>query len=82
MTLACTGIGIGSSQAIALGAAFLLRRGPIDVAPSWIEESEVEGEIQRFRQAIETARLELQSVRDQVPSGTPADNAEFNAAHL
>jgi phosphotransferase system enzyme I (PtsI) len=82
MTLACTGIGIGSSQAIALGAAFLLRRGPIEVAPSWIEASEVEREIQRFRQAIETARLELQSVRDQVPSGTPADIAEFIDAHL
>ena len=82
MTLVCTGIGIGSPQTIALGPAFLLRRGPIEVAPSWIEASEVEGEIQRFRQAIETARRELLSVRDQVPTGTPADIAEFIDAHL
>ncbi len=82
MTLACTGIGIASSQSIALGPAFLLRRGPINVAPSWIDASEVEGEVQRFLQAIKTARQELQSVRDQVPDGTPTDIAEFIDAHL
>ncbi len=82
MTLACTGIGIGSSQTIALGPAYLLRRGPVEVAPSWIDTSEVASEIRRFRKAIETARQELQSVRDQVPPGTPKDIAEFIDAHL
>lgn len=82
MTLACTGIGIGSSQAIALGPAFLCRRGPVDVTPSWIDTGEVSSEIQRFRKAIETARRELQAVRDQVPPNTPTDIAEFIDAHL
>jgi phosphoenolpyruvate-protein phosphotransferase (PTS system enzyme I) len=82
MTLACTGIGIGVSRAIALGPAYLLRRGPIDVTPRWIEEREVEAEVERFRRALETARRELQLVRAQIPPHTPPDIADFIDAHL
>ena len=67
MTLACTGIGIGVSRAVALGPAYVLRRGPIEVTPRWIEEHEIEAEIERFRDAIATARGELQAVRDDLP---------------
>ncbi|KOR32797.1 phosphoenolpyruvate-protein phosphotransferase [Achromatium sp. WMS3] len=80
MTLAC--IGIGVSRAIALGPAFLMKRHPIEVTPSWIKEHEVEAEIQRFRQALEAARQELQLVRAQIPSSTPPDIADFIDAHL
>lgn len=82
MTLACTGIGIGASRAIALGDAFVLRRSPVEISPRWIDPSEVDAEIERFRQAIDTARRELQAVRDQIPAGTPKDIAEFIDAHL
>lgn len=82
MTLACIGIGIGASKEVALGPAFLLRRSPLDISPHWIEESEVDSEIRRYLQAIDTARQELQSVRDQIPSSTPKDIAEFIDAHL
>lgn len=80
MTLAC--IGIGVSRAIALGPAFLVQRHPIDVAPCWIEEHEIETEIQRFRQAIESARKELRLVRAQIPTTTPPDIADFIDTHL
>jgi len=76
------GIGIGSSRAIALGPAYLLRRGPVEIAPHWIHSDEVEAEIERFIGAINTARRELQAVRDQIPADTPSDIAEFIDAHL
>jgi phosphotransferase system enzyme I (PtsI) len=82
MTLACTGIGIGVSRAVALGPAYVLRRGPVEVTPRWIEEHEIEAEIQRFRDAVETARRELQAVRDQIPPSTPQDIAAFIDTHL
>ena len=82
MTLACSGIGIGAARAAALGHAYLLRRGPIDVKPRWIEEHEVDAEINRFKTAVEGARQELKAIRDQIHASTPADIAEFFDAHL
>jgi phosphotransferase system enzyme I (PtsI) len=82
MSLACTGIGIGSFHSIALGDAYVLHRGPVEVSPHWIDEEQVEEEIARFQRAIQTARHELQAVRDQIPEETPADIAEFIDAHL
>lgn len=80
MTLAC--IGIGVSRAIAMGPAFVVQRQPIDVTPCWIQEHEIETEIQRFRQAIENARQELRLAREQIPTSTPPDIADFIDAHL
>jgi phosphotransferase system enzyme I (PtsI) len=82
MTLACTGIGIGVTRAIALGPAYILHRGPIEVAPRWIQEHEVESEVERFRRALDTARAELKAVRAQIPPSTPPDIAEFIDTHL
>lgn len=80
MTLALVGIGV--SRAIALGPAFLVQRHSMDVTPGWIQEHEVEMEIQRFQEAIEAARQELRLVRTQIPTTTPSDIAEFLDAHL
>jgi len=82
MSLACTGIGIGSARSIALGDAYVLSRGPVEISPHWIDEDKVEDEIERLRQAIETARHELRAVREQIPAETPEDIAEFIDAHL
>lgn len=82
MTLACTGIGIGVTGAVALGPAFLLNRRPVDVAPRWIKESEVNSEIDRFWRAVENARRQLQAVRAHIPSDTPRNIAEFIDTHL
>lgn len=82
MTLACTGIGIGVSRAIAMGAAYLMRRRPLEVAPRWIEEHQIPAELERFWRAVEDARQELRAVRAHIPPGTPQDIAEFIDAHL
>ena len=58
MSLACFGIGIGSARSLALGDAYVLHRGPVEVSPHWVAEEQVEEEIARFQQAIETARHE------------------------
>ena len=82
MTFACLGVGIGTARAIAMGSAFLFPRGPIEVSPRRIAPFEVEGEIDRLLQAIETAQQELKAVRGHIPSTTPADIAQFIDTHL
>ncbi len=82
MTLACTGIGIGVTHAVAMGHAYVLRRGRVEITPNWIEEHEIEGEIRRFKNAIETARQSVQAVRKQIPADTPQDIAEFIDTHM
>ncbi len=82
MSLACTGIGIGVSNTVAMGRAYILRRGTVEITPSWIEESEVEREVQRFREAILMARKQVQAVREHIPADTPPDIAEFIDTHM
>ncbi len=82
MSLACTGIGIGVSNAVAMGHAYVLRRGAVEIAPNWIEEHEVDAEVQRFRNAIDSARKQMHAVRDHIPADTPPDIAEFIDTHI
>jgi phosphotransferase system enzyme I (PtsI) len=82
MTIASIGIGVGGASSIAIGDAFLLCRGQVCPTPGWIDTGHIEDEVRRFEAAIQLAGQQLQSVRDQIPSDTPAEIAEFIDTHL
>mgnify|MGYP001819163626 FL=1 len=80
MTIACAGIGVGTG--VAIGNACMLNRGPVCVTPSWVAATAIEAEIERFETAVQTAALQLQGVREQIPPDTPAEISEFIDTHL
>ena len=82
MTLACCGLGVAGSQAIAVGPAYLLERGLPSLAPRRIRADEVADEVRRVEEALEAATLALRAVRAQIPPSTPLRVAEFIDSHL
>jgi phosphotransferase system enzyme I (PtsI) len=80
VTIACAGIGVGTG--VAIGNACMLNRGPVCVTPSWVAATAIEAEIERFETAVQTAALQLQGVREQIPPDTPAEISEFIDTHL
>ncbi|MDH3559649.1 MAG: phosphoenolpyruvate--protein phosphotransferase, partial [Gammaproteobacteria bacterium] len=74
--------GIGVSRGVAIGKAHIILRGSIEVVESAIPPQFIEDEITRFLNAIETARLQLNSIRDNIPADTRADIAAFIDTHL
>lgn len=82
MTIACAGIGVASSASVALGTAYLLRRGPVCVTPSWVDPEHIDKEIGRFETAVQIAGAQLRGVRQEIPGDAPSDIAEFIDTHL
>ncbi|MCK5479852.1 MAG: phosphoenolpyruvate--protein phosphotransferase [Gammaproteobacteria bacterium] len=80
MSLALSGIGV--SRGVAIGKAHVIMRGSIDVLEISIPENLIEDEILRFLGAVETARQQLQSIRQRIPKDTRADIATFIDTHL
>ncbi len=80
MTFALQGLCAG--KGIAIGRLYLADKGQVEVSEYTLDALEVEGEVERFRQALDTARSELSSVRQHIPPGTPAEIAAFLEAHL
>jgi phosphotransferase system enzyme I (PtsI) len=74
--------GIGVSRGIAIGKAHIIMRGSIEVLESAIPSIHIEDEVARFLKAIETARLQLSSIRDRIPVGTRPDIAAFIDTHI
>ena len=79
MSLALSGIGV--SRGIAIGRAHVLLRGSIEVLESVLPEDLIENEVERFLQAVHSARLQLESLRERIPPGTRADIAAFIDTH-
>ncbi|MGD2119339.1 MAG: phosphoenolpyruvate--protein phosphotransferase [Chromatiales bacterium] len=82
MTFSCNGIGISTTHTIAIGKAHLLQRGPLQITPRWIGHEQIQAEIERLRQAVHEARLELHAIRDQLPPSTASDIVDFINTHL
>ena len=80
MTFALQGLCAG--KGIAIGRLYLADKGQLEVTEYTLDAPEVESEVERFRQALDTARSELLSVRQHIPPGTPAEIAAFLEAHL
>jgi phosphotransferase system enzyme I (PtsI) len=74
--------GIGVSRGVAIGKAHIIMRGSIEVLEIAIPPQFIEGEVTRFMNAVETARLQLNSIRDNIPADTRADIAAFIDTHL
>jgi phosphotransferase system enzyme I (PtsI) len=79
MSLALSGIGV--SRGIAIGRAHVLLRGSIEVLESVLPEGLIENEVERFLQAVNSARQQLESLRERIPPGTRADIAAFIDTH-
>ena len=60
--------GIAASPGVAVGVALVLDRRRMSIPRRHIEETEVEREVQRLRDAVVAARRQLQEVREKVSS--------------
>ena len=80
MSLSLSGIGV--SRGIAIGRAHLVIRGSIEVLESTIPEQFLEAEIERFLDAVDTARRQLRKTRENIPAGTSINIESFIDTHL
>ena len=56
--------GIAVSKGVAVGKAYLLDRSKLSIFKQTLEEQEVEKEIQRFRNAIATTKLQMADIKN------------------
>ncbi len=82
MTLALLGIGLDGGPAIAVGKAVMLARGNLQAEPRMLQHGDVEAEVKRFLDAVETAAAQLREIRERIPPDTPSDILEFIDTHL
>ena len=74
--------GAGVSQGISIGTAHVLRRRRLDIPEYFVPSSLLEEEVERFTQAVDAARVQLEHVRAHIPAGAPAETASFIDTHL
>ena len=82
MTVALIGLGVSTSQGLALGPVYRLERGPMPSSPRLIEPEDVIAELSRLEEAISASQQALRTVRQQISRGTPLSLAEFIDSHL
>lgn len=80
MTFSCSGIGI--TPGIAIGEAYLLQRGLIEVTPRFVPFNQIANEIDRYREAVSNARRSLTMVEKKIPKSTWSEIASFIDTHL
>lgn len=80
MTLELNGIGV--SRGIAIGKAHHLQRRSLEAVEYCLPRYKINDEIARFRLAIDSAKLQLRGIRDQIPDDAPSDIAAFIDTHL
>ncbi|MDX1519261.1 MAG: phosphoenolpyruvate-utilizing N-terminal domain-containing protein, partial [Gammaproteobacteria bacterium] len=80
MTIALHGKKV--SRGIAIGRVHIIERDQPDIPEYTIDKGDVDKEIRRFEQAVESARKQLSSILTHVPSSTSADIAAFINTHL
>lgn len=80
MSLVLTGIGV--SRGTAIGTVHVLERGEPEVLEYSIPRRHIEDEVQRLRDALETARRQLRGIRTRIPSSTQADISAFIDTYL
>jgi phosphotransferase system enzyme I (PtsI) len=74
--------GVGVSSGIAIGHAHLVSHALLEVAHYVVPVHLVEAEVQRFTEAIETVRTDLENIRRQLPANAPAELGSFVGTHL
>lgn len=73
--------GIPVSRGIAIGRAHLLAPAALDVRHYLIEAEQVEAEVRRLQDAIETVHRELQVIWKDLPQDAPAELGAFLDVH-
>jgi phosphotransferase system enzyme I (PtsI) len=74
--------GVGVSSGIAIGHAHLVSHALLEVAHYVVPAHLVEDEVNRFTQAIEAVRADLEAIRRQLPANAPAELGSFVGTHL
>jgi phosphoenolpyruvate-protein phosphotransferase (PTS system enzyme I) len=74
--------GIGVSSGIAIGRAHLVSNALLEVVHYQLPANMIESEINRFSDAIETVKTDLENIRAQLPMHSPAELASFINTHL
>jgi len=80
MSVALSGIGISSN--IAIGKAYVMQRGQLEIPEYVVPKKFVKDEVARFKQALKTAVMQLNAVKKHIPKSTPADIKSFIDTHL
>ena len=74
--------GVGVSNGIAIGHAHLVSHALLEVVHYQVPKHLVEQEIARFDQAVQTVKTDLETVKGQLPSRSPAELSSFINTHL
>ena len=74
--------GVGVSKGIAIGHAHLVSHALLEVVHYQVPKHLVEQEIARFDQAIQTVKTDLETVKGQLPSRSPAELSSFINTHV
>ncbi len=80
MSLLLTGIGV--SRGIVIGQAHVADGEPMEILEYNLPRAEIGSEVERFHQARESAKAQLQNVRKQIPTDAPAEIGAFIDTHL
>ncbi len=73
--------GTPGARGMALGRARLVQGTQIRIDPTPLADDEVEGEVRRLHQALETARQELIALREKLQGAMAREASEFVDAH-
>src|ERR1017187_273374 len=74
--------GIPASPGIGIGKAFVLKEEALSYVFRALTKDEIKREIQRFRQAVGKARVEIEQTRDKVLKVLGKSHASLTDAHL
>lgn len=80
MGLTLTGAGV--SRGIAIGNAWLLKSGQLEICEYVLPKHLVAEEVARFHSALVAAKKQLKAIRQKIPRNTPVDIASFIETHL
>lgn len=80
MSFSLTGIGV--SRGIVIGQAHHIAGADLDVPEYRIESDQVGAEVERFENALDRAREQLEDVRKRIPVNTPPEISAFIDTHL
>jgi len=74
--------GVGASEGIAIGKAFVLERERISIPHRTIAENEVADEVERFRDALERAKRGLSEIKEAMSQAESREPAFIIDAHI
>jgi phosphotransferase system enzyme I (PtsI) len=74
--------GISVSRGIAIGRAHLLTPAALEVKHYLINEEQMEAEVARLQNAIQTVHKELQTIWSELPKDSPAEIGAFIDVHV